>query len=138
MKPPQSSPASPAAKIDLDELQTQIHHKLVDKLDLSRVGATEPEDLRREMRTVIEHLVALEAPLVNRNQREQLVEGVLAKIFDRPREPEEHAATAASEPIAATPAPASDEQLRHQARLTQIAIGLLAAVVVLLCILLLR
>jgi len=39
-----------------DELKRLIHGKLVEKLDLSRVGDLEGDSLRREIRLVIEHL----------------------------------------------------------------------------------
>ena len=42
--------------LSFDELKQRIHSKLVDKLDLSRVGELEGDVLRREIRTVIEHL----------------------------------------------------------------------------------
>ena len=37
-------------------LKRRIHSKLVDKLDLTRVGELEGDVLRREIRLVVEHL----------------------------------------------------------------------------------
>ena len=39
---------------DFDQLKQRIHHKLIGKLDLSRVGDMEGDVLRREIRVVIE------------------------------------------------------------------------------------
>ena len=58
----------------LEELKQRIHSKLVDKLDLTKVGEMEGDVLRREIRLVVEHLCDSEDTLLNRNEREQLVE----------------------------------------------------------------
>ncbi len=64
-----------------EELKQRIHGKLVDKLDLSRVGELEGETLRREIRLVVEHLCDTEDTLLNRNERERLVSEVLDETF---------------------------------------------------------
>ena len=64
-----------------EELKQRIHSKLVDKLDLSRVGELEGDTLRREIRLVIEHLCDTEDTLLNRNERERLVSEVLDETF---------------------------------------------------------
>jgi pilus assembly protein CpaF len=64
-----------------DELKQRIHGKLVDKLDLSRVGELEGDTLRREIRLVVEHLCDSEDTLLNRNERERLVSEVLDETF---------------------------------------------------------
>ncbi|MEN6406422.1 MAG: CpaF family protein [Thermoguttaceae bacterium] len=64
-----------------EELKQRIHSKLVDKLDLSRVGELEGDTLRREIRLVIEHLCDNEGTLLNRNERERLVSEVLDETF---------------------------------------------------------
>ena len=40
----------------LENLKRDIHNKLVDKLDLTKVGELQGEVLRREIRLVVEHL----------------------------------------------------------------------------------
>ena len=42
---------------EFENLKRKIHGKLVDKLDLTRVGELEGDVLRREIRLVVEHLV---------------------------------------------------------------------------------
>jgi pilus assembly protein CpaF len=64
-----------------EELKQRIHNKLVDKLDLSRVGELEGDTLRREIRLVVEHLCDSEDTLLNRNERDRLVSEVLDETF---------------------------------------------------------
>jgi pilus assembly protein CpaF len=64
-----------------DDLKTLIHNKLVDKLDLSRLGDLDGDTLRREIRLVVEHLCDTENPLLNRSERERLIEEVLDETF---------------------------------------------------------
>src|ERR1700678_4350617 len=64
-----------------DDLKKLIHGRLVDKLDLSRLGDLEGETLRREIRLVVEHLCDTENPLLNRSERERLIEEVLDETF---------------------------------------------------------
>ena len=77
-------PVQPSAKSKLQEfedLKRRIHGKLVDKLDLNRVGELEGDVLRREIRRVVEHLCDSEDTLLNRNERERLVNEVLDETF---------------------------------------------------------
>src|SRR5437764_12610944 len=62
-------------------LKRRIHTKLVDKLDLTRVGELEGDVLRREIRLVVEHLCDTEDTLLNRAERERLIEEVLDETF---------------------------------------------------------
>ncbi len=66
---------------NFDKLKQRIHNKLVDKLDLSRVGELEGDTLRREIRLVVEHLCDTEDTLLNRTERDRLVEEVLDETF---------------------------------------------------------
>ena len=64
-----------------EELKQRIHGKLVDKLDLSRVGELEGDVLRREIRLVVEHLCDTEDTLLNRTERDRLIDEVLDETF---------------------------------------------------------
>lgn len=64
-----------------EELKQRIHSKLVDKLDLSRVGELEGDVLRREIRLVVEHLCDTEDTLLNRSERDRLIDEVLDETF---------------------------------------------------------
>src|SRR5215216_6097417 len=60
-----------------DELKRQIHGKLVERLDFTRVRDLSSEAMRRDIRRVIEHLCDTENPLLNRIEREKLIEEIL-------------------------------------------------------------
>jgi len=77
----QYSPSSASKEVEFEKLKRRIHSKLVDKLDLSRVGDLEGEVLRREIRLVVEHLCDSEETFLNRNERERLIEEVLDETF---------------------------------------------------------
>ncbi|MCA9114675.1 MAG: CpaF family protein [Planctomycetaceae bacterium] len=72
---------APDTQQDFEDLKRLIHGKLVDKLDLSRLGDLEGDTLRREIRLVVEHLCDTENPLLNRSERERLIEEVLDETF---------------------------------------------------------
>jgi pilus assembly protein CpaF len=64
-----------------EELKRHIHSKLVEKLDLSRVSDLAGDTLRREIRLVVERLCDTENPLLNRMERERLIDEVLDETF---------------------------------------------------------
>lgn len=66
---------------NFEALKEHIHGKLVEKLDLTRLSELEGDSLRREIRVVVEHLCDTENPLLNRSERERLVEEVLDEAF---------------------------------------------------------
>ncbi len=69
------------SEADFDAIKRRIHTKLVDKLDLTRVGELQGDSLRREIRMVVEHLCDTEDAMLNRNERERLIEEVLDETF---------------------------------------------------------
>jgi pilus assembly protein CpaF len=60
-----------------EEIKERIHNRLVDKLDLNRIDGVEGETLRREIRMIVEHLCDAEETLLNRQERERLIEEIL-------------------------------------------------------------
>jgi len=66
---------------EFEILKRRIHGKLVDKLDLTKVSEMDNDVLRREIRMVIEHLSDAEGTLLNRAERERLVDEVLDETF---------------------------------------------------------
>jgi pilus assembly protein CpaF len=79
-----SSPPSLSQKdkeAEFENIKRRIHGKLVDKLDLSRVGELEGDVLRREIRLVVEHLCNTEDTYLNRSERDRLIEEVLDETF---------------------------------------------------------
>ncbi len=83
MKPmPTSARPGESSKSDeFEQLKRKIHNKLVDKLDLNRVGELQGDVLRREIRLVVEHLCDTEETFLNRSERERLIEEVLDETF---------------------------------------------------------
>ena len=81
MKTPTLRSTEDAKSVEFENLKRRIHGKLVDKLDLTRVGELEGEVLRREIRLVVEHLCDTEDTLLNRTERERLVDEVLDETF---------------------------------------------------------
>jgi pilus assembly protein CpaF len=69
------------ANKSFEELKRHIHGKLVEKLDLSRVSDLAGDTLRREIRLVVERLCDTENPLLNRMERERLIDEVLDETF---------------------------------------------------------
>ncbi len=79
---PQSARSVEATKAEeFDNLKRRIHGKLVDKLDLSKVGDLEGDVLRREIRMVVEHLCDSEDTFLNRAERDRLIDEVLDETF---------------------------------------------------------
>src|SRR6185369_12415807 len=79
-----NSPASMSQKdkeAEFENIKRRIHTKLVDKLDLSRVGELEGDVLRREIRLVVEHLCDSEDTFLNRSERDRLIDEVLDETF---------------------------------------------------------
>ncbi len=62
---------------EFENIKRRIHQRLVDKLDLSRVGDLKGESFRREIRMVVEQLCDSENSYLNRTERDRLVEEVL-------------------------------------------------------------
>ena len=76
------SRGSETSRQDLfEEMKRRIHGKLVDKLDLSRVGELKGDALKREIRGVVEHLCDAEETPLSRIERERIVDEVLDETF---------------------------------------------------------
>ncbi len=73
--------AAKGSSNEFESLKELIHGKLVEKLDLTRLSELEGDSLRREIRVVVEHLCDTENPMLNRSERERLVEEVLDEAF---------------------------------------------------------
>jgi pilus assembly protein CpaF len=90
--PPPVAPAPPVRRSDLAKeidpvqeeyelLKRQIHMRLVDRLDVQRIGEIDPKTLRNEIRSLVEQLCDTENPLLNRNERQRLVNEILDETF---------------------------------------------------------
>src|SRR4026209_828031 len=74
---PSTYRGSPGGRKNFDDLKRQIHSKLVERLDFTRVRDLSSDAMRRDIRRVIEHLCDTENPLLNRIEREKLIEEIL-------------------------------------------------------------
>jgi len=81
--PPPPSPSRSApperdpGREKFEAIKRHFHNLLVDRLDFSRVNELEPQAVRGEIRGVIEHLLDQEDPLLNRSERQRLIEEIL-------------------------------------------------------------
>ncbi len=73
--------ANSNSQSDFDSLKQRIHQRLIGKLDLNRIGELEGDVLKREIRMVVEHLCDNENTLLNRSERDRLVDEVLDETF---------------------------------------------------------
>ena len=76
-----NTPVMDQKQAEFEDLKQRIHAKLVDKLDLRSLGDLKGEVLRREIRLVVEHLCDTENALINRSERDRLVDEVLDETF---------------------------------------------------------
>ena len=74
-------PPDSVKEAEFETLKRRIHSKLVDKLDLSKVGELQGDTLRKEIRLVVEHLCDTEDTFLNRNERDRLIDEVLDETF---------------------------------------------------------
>lgn len=79
MKPANASPRTTeqSKQEEIEIIKRRMHQRLVDKIDLSRVGDLKGESFRREIRQVVEHLCDSENTFLNRSERDKIVEEVL-------------------------------------------------------------
>ena len=79
MKPTNASPRSSdqSKQEEIEIIKRRMHQRLVDKIDLSRVGDLKGESFRREIRLVVEHLCDSENTFLNRSERDRIVDEVL-------------------------------------------------------------
>src|SRR5262245_9420346 len=72
-----TSGGNAAGNKSFEDLKRHIHGKLVEKLDFTRVKDLASDALRKDIRRVIEHLCDTENPLLNRMERERLIDEIL-------------------------------------------------------------
>jgi pilus assembly protein CpaF len=74
---PNPRPTDQSKQEEFEAIKRRMHQRLVDKLDLSKVGDLKGESFRREIRLVVEHLCDAENTFLNRSERDKIVEEVL-------------------------------------------------------------
>src|ERR1700689_2013680 len=77
---PQPLPAQ-VARTDFGAVKAAIHRKLIQKLNLDRLGEINRDDVRREVAQILEALVVGESTPMNLQERERLAQEVLDEVF---------------------------------------------------------
>ena len=75
--------ASSPGRVSADayhELKDELHQRLIDKLDLRTIDQLPREQLRDELRLILNQLLAASELPLNRIEREQLVEELLDEV----------------------------------------------------------
>jgi pilus assembly protein CpaF len=62
-------------------LKTEIHRRIVETIDLSKLNRWDPQRVRREVRNLAAQLCANAPELLNEVEREQLIEEVMSEVF---------------------------------------------------------
>ena len=71
----------PGAQTDsYHELKHELHHKLIEKIDLATIDKLPREQLRDELRLILNQLLATSELPLNRVEREQMVEELLDEV----------------------------------------------------------
>ena len=79
----QHQPTAPPASISGDnyhELKHELHQKLIEKLDLATIEQLPRDQLRDELRLILNNLLATSDLPLNRVEREQMVEELLDEV----------------------------------------------------------
>ncbi len=63
------------------DLKTRLHERLLDMLNLSAIEKVAPSDLRREVSTIINQLLAKEGVALNAKEFQQIVEEILNEVL---------------------------------------------------------
>ena len=69
------------ARTDYSAIKTAIHRKLIQKLNLDKLGEVKREEVRREVSQLLESLVVGESAPMNLQERERLSQEVLDEVF---------------------------------------------------------
>jgi pilus assembly protein CpaF len=62
-------------------LKTEIHKRIIEALDLSKLNRWDPQRVRREVRNLAVQLAATSQELLSEPEREQLTEEVMSEVF---------------------------------------------------------
>jgi pilus assembly protein CpaF len=68
-------------RADYYDLKTRIHSQLIERLDLSKIGAMPPEVLQQQIRRLVEDMLAAEETPLSRQEREQIIVEIHHETF---------------------------------------------------------
>ena len=78
--PPSFNDHDPRGTFWID-LKTRLHERLLDMLNLSAIEKVAPSDLRREVSTIVNQLLAKEGVALNAKEFQQIVEEILDEVL---------------------------------------------------------
>jgi len=70
-----------AASASVEEQCRRISAQLVERLDLTALSTMNPDQIRQDLRQVVEHLIDQDNPRLSRDERDRLVDEVLDETF---------------------------------------------------------
>lgn len=79
MQGPEDSESQSANRYQ--ELKENIHRRLIDRLDLTRLDTIPKDELRRQVREVVENLIANDSEAMLALNRTELIEEILNEVF---------------------------------------------------------
>src|SRR6187399_1340499 len=65
----------------LQELKARIHRRLVERLDLGKLGELPEDEVRRQVRRITDSLLTLESTPLSRADRERLIDEIENETF---------------------------------------------------------
>ncbi|HVF56449.1 MAG TPA: CpaF family protein [Pyrinomonadaceae bacterium] len=73
--------ASPNKQQSFQEMKQRLHRAVINRMDLTKLGLLEPEQLRSEVARLAEDLLLTDSTALSTNERERLVEEVRHELF---------------------------------------------------------
>ncbi|HVF50201.1 MAG TPA: CpaF family protein [Pyrinomonadaceae bacterium] len=70
-----------AGQHNFQELKSRLHRAIINRMDLTKLGQLEPEQLRAEVSRLAEELLIIENAPISSSERERLVEEVRHELF---------------------------------------------------------
>jgi pilus assembly protein CpaF len=68
-------------RTDFAAMKAEVHRKLIQRLDLDRLNEIKEENVRREVRPIVDTIIAAEPTPMNLQERERLAREVLDEVF---------------------------------------------------------
>src|ERR1041384_4701513 len=77
----QGDEAAATGQRSFQEMKSRLHRAIINRMDLTKLGQLEPEQLKSEVSRLAEGLIAVENAPLSANERERLVEEVRHELF---------------------------------------------------------
>ncbi len=73
--------SSSNVQVNFQEMKSRLHRAIINRMDLSKLGLLDPDQLRSEVARLAEELLLIENAPLSTNERERLVEEVRHELF---------------------------------------------------------